>query len=55
MPAGSKDPQVEVDEVKGSEVRTGEYDRECAACNHFFSSNMYRHSHVTRYHKALLR
>ena len=29
--AGSKDPQVEVDEVKGSEVRTGEYDRECEA------------------------
>ena len=55
VPAGSKDPQVEVDEVKGSEVRTGEYDRECEACNHFFSSNMYRHSHVTRYHKALLR
>ena len=53
--AGSKDPQVEVDEVKGSEVRTGEYDRECEACSHFFSSNMYRHSHVTRYHKALLR
>ena len=55
VPAGSKDPQVEVDEVKGSEVQTGEYDRECEACNHFFSSNMYRHSHVTRYHKALLR
>ena len=55
VPAGSKDPQVEVDEVKGSEVQTGEYDRECEACNHFFSSNMYRHSHITRYHKALLR
>ena len=55
VPAGSKDPQVEVDEVKGLEVRTGEYDRECEACNHFFSSNMYRGSHVTRYHKALLR
>ena len=53
--AGSKDPQVEVDEVKGSEVQTGEYDRECEACYHFFSSNMYRHSHVTMYHKALLR
>ena len=53
--AGSQDPQVEVDEVKGSEVQTGEYNRECEACNHFFSSNMYRHSHVTRYHKALLR
>ena len=53
--AGSKDPQVEVDEVKGSEARTEEYDRECEACNHFFSSNMYRHSHITRYHKALLR
>ena len=38
--AGSKDPQVEVDEVKGLEVRTKEYDRECEACNHFFNSNM---------------
>ena len=55
VPAGGKDPQVEVDEVKGSEVRTEEYDRECEACNHFFSSNMYRCSHITRYHKALLR
>ena len=55
VPAGNKDPQVEVDEVKGSEVQAGEYDRECEACNHFFSSNMYRHSHITRYHKALLR
>ena len=55
VPAGSKDPQVEIDEVKGLEVQTGEYDRECEACNHFFSSNMYRHSHITRYHKALLR
>ena len=55
VPAGSRDPQVEVDDVKGLEVRTGEYDRECEACNHVFSSNMYRHSHVTRYHKALLR
>ena len=55
VPAGSKDPQVEVDEVKGLEVQTAEHDRECEACNHFFSSNMYRHSHVTRYHKALLR
>ena len=55
VPAGSKDPQVEVDGVKGSEVRTEEYDRECEACNHFFSSNIYRRSHVTRYHKALLR
>ena len=53
--ASSQDPQVEVDEVKGLEVRTEEYDRECEACNHFFSSNMYRHSNVTRYHKALLR
>ena len=40
--AGSKDPQVEVDEVKGSEVQTEEYDRECEACNHFSSSNMHR-------------
>ena len=53
--AGSKDPQVEVDEVKGLEVQTAEYDRECEACNHFFSSNMYRCSHITRYHKTLLR
>ena len=53
--AGSQHPQVEVDEVKGLEVETGVYNRECEACNHFFSSNMYRHSHVTRYHKALLR
>ena len=53
--AGSKDPQVEVDEVEGLEIRTGGYNRECEACNHFFSSNMYRCSHVTRYHKALLR
>ena len=55
VPAGSKDPQVEVDEVKGSEARTEEYDRECEAYNHFFISNMYRRSHVTRYHKVLLR
>ena len=48
VPAGSQDPQVEVDEVKGLEVQTGEYNRECEACNHFFSSNMYRCSHVTR-------
>ena len=53
--AGSKDPQEEVDEVKGSKVQTGEYNYECEACNHFFSTNMYRCSHVTRYHKALLR
>ena len=53
--ASSQDPQVEVDEVKGSEVQTEESDRECEACHHFFSSNMYRCSHVTRYHKALLR
>ena len=52
---GSKDPKVEVDEVKGSEVRTEEYDRECDACHHSFSSNMYRCSHVTRYHKELLK
>ena len=48
VPAGSQDPQVEVDEVKGLEVQTGEYNRECEACNHFFSSNMYRCSHITR-------
>ena len=46
VPAGSKDPQVEVDEVKGSEVRTEEHDKECEAYNHFFSSYMYRHSHI---------
>ena len=40
VPAGSKDLQIEVDEVKGLVVRTGEYDRECEACNHLFSSNM---------------
>ena len=55
VPAGSQEPQEEVDEVKGSEVQTEEYNRECEACHHFFSSNMYRCSHVTRYHKALLR
>ena len=55
VPADSKDPQVEVDEEKGLEVQTEEYDRECEACHHFFSSNMYRRSHVTRYHKTLLR
>ena len=55
MLAGSKDPHVEVDEVKGSEVRTEEYDKKCEACKHFFSSYMYRCSHVARYHKALLR
>ena len=55
VPAGSKDPQVEVDEVKGLEVQTGEYDRECEACNYFFSSNMYRRGHITSYHKVLLR
>ena len=55
MLAGSKDPQVEVDKVKGLGVQTEEYDRECEACNHFFSSNMYRCSHGARYHKALLR
>ena len=49
--AGSKDPQVEVDKVKGLEVRT----EECEACDHFFSSNVYRCSHEVRYHKALLR
>ena len=55
VPARSQDPQVEVDEVKGSEARSEEYNREFEACHHFFSSNMYRHNHVTRYHKALLR
>ena len=55
VPSGGQDSQAQVDEVKGSEVQTGEYDRECEACNYFFCSNMYRCSHVTRYHKALLR
>ena len=55
VPAGSQDVQVEVDEVKGLEVQTGEYNRECEAYNHFFSSNMYRRSYIARYHKALLR
>ena len=55
VPAGSKDPQIEVDEVKGLEVQTEEYDRECETCNYFFNSNIYRCNHVTRYHKALLR
>ena len=55
VPTGSGDQQVEVDEVKGSEVQTEEYSRECEACHHFFSSNMYRHSHVSRYHRKLLR
>ena len=55
MLAGSKEPQVEVYKVEGLKVQTEEYDRECEACNHFFSSNMFRQSHVTRYHKALLR
>ena len=53
--AGGQYPQVEVDEVKGSEAQTEEYDRKCEACHHFFSSNMYRQGHVTKYHKALLR
>ena len=52
VPAVSHYPKVEVDEVKGLEVQTEEYDRECEACHHFFSSNMYRCSHVTRFHKA---
>ena len=55
VPAGSQYTQVEVDEVKGLEAQTEEYNRECEASHHFFSSNMYRQSYVTRYHKALLR
>ena len=55
VPTSSKDQQVEVDEVKGSEVQTEEFNRECDACHHFFSSNIYRGSHVTRYHRSLLK
>ena len=54
VPAGSKDPQVEIDKLKGSKVQTEDYDTECEACNHFFSSNIHRRNHATRYHKALL-
>ena len=50
VPTGGIGQQVELDEVKGSEVRTEEHNRECKACHHFFSSNPYRHSHVIRYH-----
>ena len=55
VPTGSKDHQVEVDEVKGLEFITEEFNRECEVCHHFLSSNIYRRSHVTRYHKSLLR
>ena len=48
VPTGSQDQQVEVNEVKGSEVQTEVFNRECKACYHFLSSNMYGHSHVTR-------
>ena len=36
-------------------VRKSEQESMTENVNHFFSSNMYRHSHITRYHKALLR
>ena len=39
VPPGGIGQQVEIDEVKGSEVRTEEHNRECEACHHFFSSN----------------
>ena len=55
VPTGAISQQVEVDEVKGSEVRTEEDDKECKVCHHFLSSNAYRHSHLTRYHKKLLK
>ena len=55
VPTGGMSQQVEVDEVKGSEVQTEEHNRECKVCNHFLSSNIYRHSHVTRYHRNLLK
>ena len=48
VPTGGIHQQVELDEVKGSEVKTDEHNRECKACHHFFSSNPYRHSHVIR-------
>ena len=55
VPQGGIGQQVEIDEVKGSEVRTEEHNRECEACHHFFSSNPYRRSHVIWYHKKLLK
>ena len=55
VPPGGIGQQVELDEVKGSEVQTEEHNRECKACHHFFSSNQYRHSHIIRYHKKLLK
>ena len=55
VPPGGIGQQVELDEVKGSEVQTEEHNRECKACHHFFSSNPYRCSHVIRYHKKLLK
>ena len=32
-----------------------EHNRECEACQHFFRSNPYRHSHIIRYYKKLLK
>ena len=55
VPTGSRDQQVEVDEIKGSEVQTEVFNREYEACHHFLSSNMYRRSHVSRYHISLLK
>ena len=55
MPTVGQDQQVEVDDVKGLEVQTEVFGMECEACHHFFSSNMYRHSHVTRYYRSLLK
>ena len=46
VPTGGIDQQVELDEVKGSEVQTEEHNRECETCHHFFSSNPYGCSHV---------
>ena len=55
VPTGGTGLQVEVDEVKGSEVQTEEHNRECKACQHFFSSNPNRCSYIIKYHKKLLK
>ena len=55
VPTGGIGQQVELDEVKGSEVQTEEHNRECKACHHFFSGNPYRCNHIIRYHKKLLK
>ena len=55
VPKGGMSQQVEVDEVKSSEVQTQEHNQGYDSCHHFLSSNMYRYSHVTRYHKNMCR